>query len=83
VIIAKAKVGFIEPMLALAVTKLPEGPAWTYTGSGFKAIPSGRNGNLPFQTIAHPLVCHEHARRRLARDRAAGLKVCDDRGASI
>jgi len=28
--IAKAKVGFIEPMLALAVTKLPEGPAWAY-----------------------------------------------------
>jgi hypothetical protein len=27
--IAKAKVGFIEPMLALAVTKLLEGPAWT------------------------------------------------------
>jgi hypothetical protein len=27
--IAKAKVGFIEPMLALAVTKLPEGPAWS------------------------------------------------------
>jgi hypothetical protein len=28
--IAKAKVGFIEPMLALAVTKLREGPAWSY-----------------------------------------------------
>jgi hypothetical protein len=24
------KAEFIEPMLALAVTKLPEGPAWTY-----------------------------------------------------
>jgi hypothetical protein len=29
--------------------------------------------------IAHPVVCHEHAHRRLARDRAAGLKVFDDR----
>ena len=29
--------------------------------------------------IAHPVVCHEHARRRLARDRVAGLKVFDDR----
>jgi hypothetical protein len=28
--IAKAKDGFIEPMLALAVTKLREGPAWSY-----------------------------------------------------
>jgi hypothetical protein len=29
--------------------------------------------------IAHPVVCNEHARRRLGRDRAAGLKVFDDR----
>jgi hypothetical protein len=28
--IASAKVGFIEPMLALAVTKLPKGPVWSY-----------------------------------------------------
>jgi ATP-dependent DNA ligase len=28
--IAKARVGFVEPMLAVAVTKLPEGPAWSY-----------------------------------------------------
>jgi hypothetical protein len=28
--IEKGRVGFIEPMLALAVTKLPEGPAWAY-----------------------------------------------------
>jgi hypothetical protein len=26
----KAKIGFIELMLALAVTKLHEGPAWSY-----------------------------------------------------
>jgi hypothetical protein len=31
------------------------------------------------RAIAHPVVCNEHARRRLARDRAAGLKVYDDR----
>jgi hypothetical protein len=28
--IEKGRIGFIEPMLALAVTKLPEGPAWSY-----------------------------------------------------
>jgi hypothetical protein len=32
--------------------------------------------------ISHPVVCHEHARRRLARDRAAGIKVYGDREAS-
>ena len=32
--------------------------------------------------ISHPVVCHEHARRRLARDRAAGLKIYDDREVS-
>ena len=38
--IAKAKVGFIEPMLALAVTKLPEGPAWAYElkFDGYRAL---------------------------------------------
>ena len=29
--------------------------------------------------IAHQVVCHEHARTRLMRDRAAGFKVFDDR----
>jgi hypothetical protein len=28
--IEKGRVGFIEPMLAMAVTKLPEGAAWSY-----------------------------------------------------
>jgi hypothetical protein len=28
--IAKAKVEFVAPMLALAVAKLPEGSAWSY-----------------------------------------------------
>jgi bifunctional non-homologous end joining protein LigD len=38
--IAKGKVGFIEPMLALAVTKLPEGAAWSYElkCDGYRAI---------------------------------------------
>ena len=37
---AKAKVGFVEPMLALAVTKLPEGPTWSYElkFDGYRAI---------------------------------------------
>jgi hypothetical protein len=34
------------------------------------------------RTIAHPVVCHEHASRRLARDKAARLKVYDDREGS-
>jgi hypothetical protein len=29
--------------------------------------------------IAHPVVCNEHGRERLTRDRAAGIKVFDDR----
>jgi ATP-dependent DNA ligase len=38
--IAKAKVGFIEPMLTLAVTKLPEGVARSYElkFDGYRAI---------------------------------------------
>jgi hypothetical protein len=32
--------------------------------------------------IGHPVVCHAHARARLERDRAAGLKVFDDREVS-
>jgi bifunctional non-homologous end joining protein LigD len=36
----KAKIGFVEPMLALAVTKLPEGPVWSYElkFDGYRAI---------------------------------------------
>jgi hypothetical protein len=29
--------------------------------------------------IGHPVLCHAHGRVRLGRDRAAGLKVYDDR----
>lgn len=32
--------------------------------------------------IGHPVLCHAHARTRLGRDRAAGLKIYDDREAS-
>ena len=36
----RGRVGFIEPMLAVAVTKLPEGPAWSYElkFDGYRAI---------------------------------------------
>ena len=36
----KTKVGFVEPMLALAVTKLPEGAAWSYElkFDGYRAL---------------------------------------------
>jgi hypothetical protein len=32
--------------------------------------------------MTNPVFCYAHARERLARDRAAGLKVYDDREAS-
>jgi hypothetical protein len=30
---------------------------------------------------SHPVLCYTHGRERIARDKAAGLKVYDDRGA--
>jgi bifunctional non-homologous end joining protein LigD len=46
--IAKGRVGFIEPMLAVAVTKLPEGPAWTYElkFDGYRALGVRANGKV-------------------------------------
>jgi len=32
--------------------------------------------------ISHPVICHKHARMKMARNRAAGLKVSDDREGS-
>jgi bifunctional non-homologous end joining protein LigD len=38
----------VEPMLALAVTKLPEGPAWTYElkFDGYRALGLKANGKV-------------------------------------
>jgi hypothetical protein len=46
--IASANVGFIEPMLALAVTKLPEGPAWAYElkFDGYRALGLKASGRV-------------------------------------
>jgi ATP-dependent DNA ligase len=46
--IVKGKVGFIEPMLAVAVTKLPEGPAWTYElkFDAYRALGLTANGKV-------------------------------------
>jgi bifunctional non-homologous end joining protein LigD len=46
--IEKVMVGFVAPMLALAVTKLPEGPAWTYElkFDGYRAIGVKTTGRI-------------------------------------
>jgi len=44
----KAKIGFVEPMLALPVTKLPEGPGWSYElkFDGYRALGMKANGKV-------------------------------------
>jgi bifunctional non-homologous end joining protein LigD len=65
----KAKFGFIEPMLSLAVAKLPEGAAWSYElkFDGYRAIGlkaggrihvlsrNGKDFTKRFASIAHSL----------------------------
>ena len=73
--IAKAKVGFIEPMLAVAVTKLPEGPAWSYElkFDGYRALglkAAGRVRLLSRTAKTSPSVSlrsRTHSRRSLTR----------------
>jgi hypothetical protein len=41
------------------------------------------NADAGGRPIAHPILCHAHGRERLARERAAGLKVYNERAASL
>jgi ATP dependent DNA ligase domain len=44
----KSRVGFIEPMLTVAVTKLPEGPTWQYElkFDGYRVLGIKANGKV-------------------------------------
>jgi len=44
----KTKAGFVEPMLSLAVPKLPEGPAWSYElqFDGYRALGMKTDGRV-------------------------------------
>jgi bifunctional non-homologous end joining protein LigD len=44
----KVRVGFFDPILALAVAKLPEGPAWTYElkFDGYRALGMKTGGKV-------------------------------------
>jgi ATP-dependent DNA ligase len=48
VIVAKGKVGFVKPMLAVAVNRLPEGQAWSYELKldGYRAIGLKADGQV-------------------------------------
>jgi hypothetical protein len=51
----------------------------TEAGCGNLARLGLRHADAGGRPISHPVLCHGHGRLRLARDRAAGLKVYDDR----
>jgi ATP-dependent DNA ligase len=44
----KTKIGFVEPMLSLAVAKLPEGAAWSYElkFDGYRTLGLRKGGRL-------------------------------------
>jgi ATP-dependent DNA ligase len=48
VIVAKGKLGFVKPMLAVAVNRLPEGQAWSYElkFDGYRAIGLKADGQV-------------------------------------
>jgi len=67
----KISVVFIEPMLALAVTKLPEGPAWTYElkFDGYRALGLKAIGQGPT-----PLAQRQRLHKAFRRDRGGTRK---------
>jgi bifunctional non-homologous end joining protein LigD len=72
---AKAKVGFVEPILALAVTKLPEGPAGSYElkFDGYRALGLKANGRVRLlsrygKDFTERFASIKHALKRLPDD---------------
>jgi ATP-dependent DNA ligase len=73
--IPNGEIGFIEPMLSLAVTKLPEGPAWSYElkFDGYRALGSKDNGKVKLRshngkTFTRRFASIAHALERLPDD---------------
>jgi hypothetical protein len=52
----------------------------TKAGCGNLARLALRYADAGGRPMTNPVFCHAHGRMRIARDRAAGLKVYDDRG---
>jgi hypothetical protein len=67
--IARRKIRFIEPMLTLAITRLPEGPARAYELKFRRLSRAGREGGRPSSVV---LAQRQGVHSTVCVDRAAG-----------